>query len=78
MADGSKPKHKFTNLSWEFMWLSLTDANRKEVPLFDVIVPIFSSMQSGSAVATSRNDNNEATILIRKIPQSMVLWFFSY
>ena len=27
MADGSKPKHKFTNLSREFMWLSLTDAN---------------------------------------------------
>jgi hypothetical protein len=78
MADGSKPKHKFTNLSQEFMWLSLTDANRKEVPLFDVIVPIFSGMQSGSAVVTYRNDNNEATILIRKIPQSVALWFFGY
>ncbi len=51
MADGSKP-NKFTNLSQEFMWLSLTDANGKEVPRFDVIVPIFSSMQSGSAVVT--------------------------
>jgi hypothetical protein len=54
------------------MWLSLTDANGKEVPLFDVIVPIFFGMQSGSAVVTYRNDNNEATILIRKIPRLCV------
>jgi hypothetical protein len=52
MADESKPKHKFTNLLREFMWLSSTDANRKVVPLFDVIVPIVSGMQSGSAVVT--------------------------
>jgi hypothetical protein len=56
MADGSKPKHKFTDLSREFMWLSSTDADGKEVPLFDVIIPIISGMQSGSAVVTYRNE----------------------
>jgi hypothetical protein len=57
------------------MWLSSTDVNGKEVPLFDVIVPIVSGMQSGSAVVTYSNDNNEATILIRKIRQSVASWF---
>ncbi len=60
------------------MWLSSTDANRKEVPLFDVIVPIVSGMQSQSAVVTCCNDNNEATSLIRKIQQSVASWFFGY
>jgi hypothetical protein len=78
MADGSKPKHKFINLSREFMWLSSTDANGKEVPFFDVIVPIVPGMQSGSAVVIYRNDSNEATILIRKIRQSVASCFFGY
>jgi hypothetical protein len=77
IADGSK-KHNFTNLSREFMWLSSTDANGKEVPLFEVIIPFVSGMQSGSAVVTYRNDSNEAAILIRKIWQSVALWFFGY
>jgi hypothetical protein len=60
------------------MWHSSTDANGNEVPLFDVIVPIVSSMQSGSAVVTYRNYNNEAAIFIRKIGQSVASWFFGY
>jgi hypothetical protein len=78
MADGSTPKHKFTDLSQEFMWLSLPNADGIKVPLFDIVIAIVSGIQSGSAVVTYRNDNWEAVILIRKIHQSVASWFYGY
>ncbi len=76
MADGSPPQHKFTNLCWEFMWLTSTVADGTEVPLFDVVMPIVLGIQSGSAVVTYRTDNKEAAIFVRTIKHSVALWFF--
>ncbi len=78
MANGSKPPHKFTDLCWEFMWLTFTAVDCTEFPLFDVVMPIVSGVQSGSAVVTYKTDNKEATILIRKIKHSVALWFFGF
>ncbi len=52
MADGSSPQHKFTDLCWEFMWLTLTTADGIEILCFDVVMPIVSGIHSGSAVVT--------------------------
>jgi len=67
MEDSSTPRHKFTDLSREFMFLSITNEEGKEIPMFDVIMPYVNGMLSGSAVVTYRHDNIEAAILIKKI-----------
>ncbi len=78
MEDGSPSKHKFTNLSREFMFLSSTNEKEKRTPLFDVVMPLVARMHTGSAVLTYHNDNKEAAILIRKIRHSVALCFFGY
>jgi hypothetical protein len=60
------------------MWPTSTAADGTESPLFDVLMPIVSGVQSGSAVVTHQTDNKEAAILIRKIKKQhcfVVLWF---
>ncbi len=79
MANGSAPLHKFTNLCCEFMMLTKRVLERdKVVFLFDVVIPIVSGIQAGSAVVTYRSDNKEAAILFMKIKCSMALWFLGY
>ena len=71
MEDNSTPRHKFTDLSREFMFLSTTNEEGKVIPMFDVIMPYVTGMLAGSAVVTYRHDNLEAAILIKKIRQSL-------
>ncbi len=60
------------------MWLSSPNSDGIKVPLFDIVIPIVSGIQSGSAMVTYRNDNREAAILIRNIRQSVTSWFYGY
>jgi hypothetical protein len=78
MANESPPQHKFIDLCWEFMWLTLTTADGTKIPLFDVVMPIVSGIQSGSAVATYQTDNKKAAILVKKIKYSVASWYFRY
>jgi hypothetical protein len=73
MANESKPPHKFIDLCQEFMWLTSTAADGTESPLFNVVMPIISGVQSGSALVTYQTDNKEAVILIRKTKHSVAL-----
>jgi hypothetical protein len=74
MEDGSKPKHKFTNLCWEAMWL--TDDLKH--PLFDAIIPVESGFNKGSAIITYCTDNKKAATLVKKIKRCTAGWFFGY
>jgi hypothetical protein len=78
MEDNSTPRHKFTDLSREFMFLSRTNEEGKVIPMFDVIMPYVNGMLTGSAVVTYRHDNIEAAILIKKIQQSVASWWYGY
>ena len=78
MEDNSTPRHKFTDLSREFMFLSRTNEEGKVIPIFDVIMPYVNGMLTGSAVVTYRHDNIEAAILIKKIQQSVASWWYGY
>jgi hypothetical protein len=78
MADGSKPLHKFTDLCWEFMWLTSMSTDGTESPLYNVVMLIVSGIQSGSSVVMYRTDNKEAAVLIKKIKHSVALWFFGF
>jgi hypothetical protein len=78
MEDNSTPRHKFTDLSREFMFLSVTNKEGKVIPMFDVIMPYVNGMLAGSAVVTYRHDNIEAAILIKKIRQSVASWWYGY
>ncbi len=74
MEDGSKSKHKFTDLCREVMWL--TD-NLKHL-LFDAIIPVESGFNKGSAIITYRTNNKEAAALVKKIKCCAAGWFFGY
>ena len=78
MEDNSTPRHKFTDLSREFMFLSITNDEGKVIPMFDVIMPYVNGMLAGSAVVTYRHDNIESAILIKKIRQSVASWWYGY
>ena len=71
MEDNSTPRHKFTDLSRECMFLLITNEEGIVIPMFDVIMPYVTGMLVGSAVVTYRHDNIEAAILIKKIRQSV-------
>jgi hypothetical protein len=74
MEDGSEPKHKFTDLCQEVMWL--TDSLKH--PLFDAIVPVESGFNKGSAIITYCTNNKEAVALVKKIKRCTAGWFFGY
>jgi hypothetical protein len=74
MKDGSEPKHKFTNLCWEVMWL--TDNLKRH--LFNGIIPVESGYNKGSAIITYCTDNKEAAVLVKKIKRCPAGWFFGY
>jgi hypothetical protein len=74
MEDGSRPKHKFTNLCQEVMWL--TDGLK--CPLFDAIIPVESDFNKGSAIITYCINNKEAVVLVKKIKHFTAGWFFGY
>ncbi len=78
MEDNSTPRHKFTDLSREFMFLSKTNEEGKVILMFDVIMPYVTGMLAGSAVITYCHDNLEAAILIKKIRQSVASWWYGY
>jgi hypothetical protein len=67
MDNGSKPLHKFMDLCQEVMWLTYTAANGTTKPLFDMIVPIMSGQQQGSAMVTFCTDNSKAASLVQKM-----------
>jgi hypothetical protein len=75
MANESPPQHKFTNLCWEFMWLTSMAEDGTETPLLDVVMPYVSGIKIGRAVVTYRTDNKKAAILVKKIKHSVTLWF---
>jgi hypothetical protein len=74
MEDGSKPKHKFTNLCQEVMWL--TDGLKSLH--FDAIIPVESGFKKGSAIITCSTDNKESAVLVKKIKHCAAGWFFGY
>jgi hypothetical protein len=74
MEDGSNPKHKFTNLCQEVMWLT----DNLKCPLFDAIIPVESGFNKGSAIITYRTNNKEAGALVKKIKHCAAGWFFGY
>ncbi len=74
MEDGSKPKHKFTDLCREVMWLA-DDLKRL---LFDAIIPVESGFNKGSTIIKYCTNNKEAAVLVKKIKRCAAWWFFGY